>query len=226
MKKIVICGDSFFSADLKFPGTHFSELLDCEEYINLARTGCSNTCIRLQVSRAIELMPDLIIVGATDHSRLEIPLEKYISENGLDNVEYAISFLGNNFSSTVVNQNPQRPVTMHSEHISALSRTGYLPKNKEQAFKYFITELWDEDWEQERNKFIIESSLYTLQFSGIRFVYMPNTNYVPDYLDRKNVFDINLLQMEKLDSSLDTSYHTTEKSQIQIAQKLKEFLNV
>lgn len=185
MKKIVICGDSFFSADLKFPGTHFSELLDCAEYINLARTGCSNTCIRLQVSRAIELSPDLIIVGATDHNRLEIPLEKYISKNGLDNIEYAISHNGSNFSRKIVNQNPHWPITMYSEHISALSKSGYLPESKELAFKYFITELWDENWEQEQNKFIIESSLYTLQFSGIRFVYMPNTNYVPACLDKK-----------------------------------------
>ena len=32
--------------------------------------------------------------------------------------------------------------------------------------------------------------------------------------------------MEKLDSNSVTTYHTTEKSQRQIAQKLKEFLNV
>jgi len=225
MKKIVICGDSYFSADLRFSGTHFSELLDCDKYINLARTGCSNTCIRLQVSRAIELSPDLIILGASDHSRLEIPLEKYIRENGLDNIEYADSHYGYNFSSTIVNQNPQRRVTMLSDHINTLSRLGYLPKNKAVAFKHFITELWDENWEQERNKFIIESSLYALQASSIQFVYMPNTNYVPDGLDKKNVFDINIKEMEKHDIG-ETTYHTTEKSQKQIAQKLKEFLDV
>jgi len=47
----------------------------------------------------------------------------------------------------------------------------------------------------------------------------------PKCLKKKNVFDINIKEMEKHDIG-ETTYHTTEKSQKQIAQKLKEFLDV
>ena len=40
--KLVVCGDSYFSADTTAPGTHFTELLPSSEYINLARAGASN----------------------------------------------------------------------------------------------------------------------------------------------------------------------------------------
>ena len=45
--KLVVCGDSFMSADVHRPETHFSELLENHGHsvINLARGGMSNTGI-------------------------------------------------------------------------------------------------------------------------------------------------------------------------------------
>ena len=69
---IVICGDSFCSADTGKPMTHFSELLDKRyQVINLARGGVSNTVICLQLKKAIELNPALIIFNTTDSTRVE-----------------------------------------------------------------------------------------------------------------------------------------------------------
>lgn len=72
-KKLVVCGDSFNSISTQFKtdkityeNTHWSEVLskrlDCN-LTNLSCPGSSNTLIVLQILEAIELRPDLIISG-------------------------------------------------------------------------------------------------------------------------------------------------------------------
>jgi hypothetical protein len=74
LKKLVVCGDSFNSVSNQYKqnttetyqGTHWSEVisqrLDCD-LINLSCPASSNTVIVIQILEAIELRPDLIIVG-------------------------------------------------------------------------------------------------------------------------------------------------------------------
>jgi len=72
IRKIIVCGDSFCSADAGNPMTHFSELLDNKYQVtNLARGGVSNTVICLQLQTASTLNPDLIIFNTTDFNRTE-----------------------------------------------------------------------------------------------------------------------------------------------------------
>jgi hypothetical protein len=77
MKKLAICGDSWFTSDLSYPGKSFGEVL-ANNYgynlLSLARGGCSNFAINLQVKKAIELNSDVVIVGATTPDRIEIPI--------------------------------------------------------------------------------------------------------------------------------------------------------
>jgi len=89
--KICVCGDSFLTPDVRYPGKHFSEILASKynhEVINLARGGISNFGICLQFEQAIKLRPDIIIYSQTDASRMAIPTGKFIRENGLKNVRY------------------------------------------------------------------------------------------------------------------------------------------
>jgi len=224
--KIAVCGDSILSADTDLPGTHFTELLHSTEYTNVARIGCSNSCIRLQLDRAIELNPDLIILGATDHNRYEVPVGKYISQNSIDNIEYGHTLRCT--SSQYVNSNPQNPVTMFSDHYTTLTRSSYLPSNKLQAFKSFVADLMDEDWEMQRNRFIIESICSTLIFSNINFIYIPClSNYIPNWLDRERVFDLNIEEYMRMDPAPEwNTYHTGIHAQVLIAERIKEQFNV
>ena len=89
--KICVCGDSFLTPDIRYPGTHFSEILANKynhEVINLARGGISNVGICFQFEQAVKLHPDIIIYSQTDASRMAIPTGKFIRNNGLKNIRY------------------------------------------------------------------------------------------------------------------------------------------
>lgn len=116
MKKLGVCGDSFFSPISYDPnnldnghGKHFTEIL-CKklgwELINFARGGCSNQTIRLQIDELIKHKPDVVIIGTTSPDRFEYPINHvriskyddkrshdvvkmgYQEENGLSNIDY------------------------------------------------------------------------------------------------------------------------------------------
>jgi hypothetical protein len=76
-KTIAICGDSWFSADPAMPGKSFGEVM-CDrnswQLWSLARAGCSNFAIGLQVDKAIELGVDAVVIGATTPDRCEFPI--------------------------------------------------------------------------------------------------------------------------------------------------------
>jgi hypothetical protein len=89
--KIIVCGDSFLTPDIRYPGAHFSEILANKhnhEVINLARGGMSNTGICFQFEQAVKLHPDIIIYGQTDSGRMAIPTGNFVRENGLKNFRY------------------------------------------------------------------------------------------------------------------------------------------
>lgn len=88
--RLVVCGDSFMSADTNRPGTHFSEILQSQGYdvINLARGGISNTGIAFQLEAASKLKPDAIIFSSTDTSRVDVVVGKFNPLKGLKNFIY------------------------------------------------------------------------------------------------------------------------------------------
>jgi hypothetical protein len=76
-KVIAVCGDSWFSADTNLPGKSFGEVMcnnNTWNLLSLARGGCSNFAISLQVDKAIELNADFIVVGTTTPDRSEFPI--------------------------------------------------------------------------------------------------------------------------------------------------------
>jgi hypothetical protein len=78
-KTLAICGESWFSSDLIYPHESFGEILSGRHNLNLlslARGGCSNFSIALQVDQAIQMNPDFIIVGCADPDRIEIPIQE------------------------------------------------------------------------------------------------------------------------------------------------------
>lgn len=99
MKKLIVCGDSWLSPVLDFPGTHFSEIFAKELNFDLtsyAMKFCGNPGIAIQINEAIKNKPDLIMFLTGRFDRIEIPLKKgeqsYIlidsSENDFTNYPY------------------------------------------------------------------------------------------------------------------------------------------
>jgi hypothetical protein len=174
-KTIAICGDSFFCSDLKMPGQSFGEVLANTygyELLSLARGGCSNFAINLQVKKAIELQADIVIVGATTPDRIELPIissnisaweklkkafdviswfdnqpNSFDPSRGLSNVKY---FSGVDLSgSHEFLQNP----TIISESMNSLAfqggnnkqYTNLLTEDQKEALKHYMLYLYDSE---------------------------------------------------------------------------------
>lgn len=90
--KIVVCGDSWCSADRNGPGAHFSELLaqDGHDVTNIARGGATNALICFQLQTAISLQPDLVIMNQTDAHRINVFMNQHCFDPkaGLKNFAY------------------------------------------------------------------------------------------------------------------------------------------
>lgn len=84
MKKLIICGDSFMSPVVSYPGTHFSQIFAREAGFELdvyARSGMSNAGIMIQLNSAVIEKPDLIIFCTTSFDRTEVPVKTLANDN-------------------------------------------------------------------------------------------------------------------------------------------------
>ena len=95
---VAVCGDSWFAADVDEPGNSFGEVMCSRNnwsLRSLARGGCSNFAIALQVDKAIELDCDFVVLGTTTPDRSEFPI---INEKNIS-ISYQSIFFGYRFFS-------------------------------------------------------------------------------------------------------------------------------
>jgi len=75
-KKLMVCGCSFSAPSETLPGTSYAEVLAKKldwDLVQLARQGCSNGGIRIQIEEVLKQKPDFAIIAPTFHDRMEIP---------------------------------------------------------------------------------------------------------------------------------------------------------
>lgn len=210
--KIIVCGDSFLTPDIRCPGGHFSEILANKynhEVINLARGGMSNTGICFQFEQAVKLHPDIIIFGQTDSSRMAIPTGKFVRENGLKNFRYTDKVSATCGSEYVGGSDA--PIVddvmislLHDFCWTTLSETNKynLTSEQKEAVKQYITYLHDEELKDVIDNWAIDYWRLTVQSRGIRLL------RYDDYL-------------HKAEATTDDSpyvFHTTLQDQINIAE--------
>ena len=210
--KLAVCGDSWFCSDLKHPGASFGEILTSAnqwELLSLARGGCSNIAISLQVDMAIALNADLVIVGTTSADRIEIPIQptklsstfnwtgwetnvtrSFDKTKGLSNIQYAphpdLSSL-----HTFLND-----PTMISESMNNLAfkraNTEYYSLSDQQleALKLYMIHLYDDRLKQQMDVWIINDACRRLTTANKPFIlcteglysgnYITDSNWLPD----------------------------------------------
>lgn len=190
-----VCGDSWFSSDLLNPGKSFGERIAKQKnwnLISLARGGCSNFAISLQVDKAIELKCDLIIVGCTTPDRIEIPIinnsnkgmwEKLKNNFSWKNWSYlqpevynmlrGISNVEHRHKPDLSNTNPwiSNP-TIISESINNLIVDNPYNLDSEQltALKYYIHHLYDNGIKRQIDCWTMSDSARRLIQSNIPFL--------------------------------------------------------
>lgn len=214
MSKLIVCGCSYSAPSATLPGTAYGEVLaqrlgwDVEI---LARQGCSNGGIRIQIDEVLRQRPTFAIIAPTFHDRMEIPagaapyiptqdenkgwgsdLQKHLQTNhdigydrtaGIDNVNY-----GNN------------PYRMICETIFSLAenydhpyRSSKIDKNTQAAVKQYINYIYDSEWKRQLDEWVIRDGIMQLHYAGVPFLLVANNlwnsgtvraaipSVVPDY---------------------------------------------
>ena len=202
MKKLIVCGCSFSAVSHKeeLKNTSWSERLANKlgwELQNIARQGCSNGGIRIQIDEVIKQRPDFAIITPTSYDRIEIPnfikektkidfskiphrimdmlLQPSVFAQADDNKSYDknagldnINY-GKNHSRMIVE-------TMHS--LSADWQHPYRPNQRvpeeiKKALEMYINYLYDGMWKRQMDEWVIRDGLNQLQAHNIPFLINP-----------------------------------------------------
>jgi len=193
-KKLIVCGCSF-SADSLEPGLQgtgyghqTAKRLGWDVEI-LARQGCSNGGIRVQIDEVLRQKPAFAIIAPTFHDRMEIPakaapydwnknqekgwnpflqrwlqdrthLNGYDPKAGIDNVNYKT--------------NPYRMIceTIFSlaENYEHPYRSAKIDDRTQAAVKEYINYIYDSNWKLQQDQWIIRDGLMQLYHAGIPFL--------------------------------------------------------
>lgn len=215
---LIICGDSFMSADTGRPNTHFSELLSLSGHsvINLARGGISNVGIAFQLQTAARLKPDMIIFSSTSSDRIDIVVKnrKFDPMSGLKNFIYpyksdlstTTQYVGNSNApilsdtiATFLSPRPDLPVELNDPH-----RIEYV--------KQYLTSYHDINFKKTVDDWIIGYWKYKLLEKQIPFIHLNPINKAG-----RLMYDYVKQNPDKISQSV---YHTDELTQTLIAAEL------
>jgi hypothetical protein len=193
-KHLIVAGCSYSAVSQTHPGTAWSELLTQQlgwKLTNLARQGCSNGGIRIQIDEILRQRPDFAIITPTFWDRMEIParaapfdwsrscngwapdIQKHLQDrtikngyrrqDGIDNVNY-----GNNNYNMIC-----ETIFTLAENYPHPYRLGLINKEVRRAVKHYIDRLYDSEWKKQQDEWIIQSGIFELFHAGIEFLLVP-----------------------------------------------------
>ena len=194
-KKLMVAGCSF-SAPRKQPdGTSWSEQLTNQlgwDLVNLARQGCSNGGVRVQIEEIRRQRPDFAIVTPTFWDRMEIPaaaapydwsqptggwsprLQLHLQDrtikngynraDGIDNVNY-----GNNNYNMIC----ETIFTLAENHDHPY-RSRRIDKNTQTAIRHYIDCVYDSAWKKQQDEWIITEGILQMYFDQLAFLVQPS----------------------------------------------------
>lgn len=232
MKTLAVCGDSWFSSELKFPGKSFPEILakqlDCN-LLSLARGGCSNFAIALQIDRAIESRADFIVCTSTTHDRIELPIPPFIfdTDRGLANIKYQPHPDLSSQHDFLVEP------TVISESINNLTRPNLydIPEEQASALMEYVTYLYDDQVKRQTDSWIISDACRRLVKSGIPFLIYTEALYFGSlekdigWLSSKNRIDFNDFSIYNLETTEQTRFHYRFEDAGKIADYIQQRIN-
>ena len=213
MKQLAVCGDSWFSSHPdKIEQSVVGQLVTQHNFLllSLARVGCSNFAIALQIDHAIKAGADFIIVGATTPDRIELPIINdsnrniwarlrqtftwkgwfdyqpgvYLKRRGLANVKYTGRRDLSNRHSFLTDP------TIISESINnlAFGESGALEaygldETRTDALKSYMVHLYDTYVKRQYDSWIISDAIRRIQLAGIPFLLYAGALYDGEYID-------------------------------------------
>lgn len=195
--KLMVAGCSFSAVSQSLPGTSWSERLAAKlgnwDLVNLARQGCSNGGIRLQMDEIIRQRPDFAIVSATFWDRMEIPansapydwdqapsagenppLERHLQDRERGNGYRKHDGIRNvNYGKEPSNMICETIFTL-AENFSHPYRMGKITKQAQSGVRHWIDSIYDNAWKKQCDEWIIREGVITMYLEGIEFLILPN----------------------------------------------------
>jgi len=158
MKTLYICGDSFCSIDIEYPGgwaTQFQKTHDTLDVINLASPGASNFQIYLQVKEALKNNCEYLIYHATSSVRNE-----FVINHSAEKFPGYKNYWNRSF--------PDQDRQMICTSWLTPENTLYLDQSQANLIKTFFKNFINIDTEVEKNYLFICSTLELINSSKVK----------------------------------------------------------
>ena len=240
MPVLGVCGDSYWGATLNdgghWPaehlidseGKHFTELLAKAigyEYFTLARAGCSNSVIRLQIEAMIDKKVDFVIFGNTTEHRIEIPLTTFHRSLGIQNISYE------RYPNQSKKHITKKPTTI-SENLLTLEQ-GHRDINEFQleSIKSYIKDLYDFEYRRHQDTWLLASGVQALKDAKIPYLFLPGWEWInrDRYFAEPNIrisFDRELHpQSYDVKPHNNRLWHTSDEAQVTLFNKVLNYIN-
>lgn len=205
--KIIVCGDSFFTQDPLYLGTHFCELIGANYDSNLqvySKFGASNFAIALQLEHAINQKPDLVLFGLTSVDRFEIPSKPYVFKEGVKNIIYSGHQMQPSFYDL------RKTTTISNSYVN-LQQTDFLKE-------YFVNH-YDQELKRAQDFLMVRSMLYKLEKDNIPFVFTRGGLTGPNWTEwSAQEVDFNTASPWNFVEDHTPIYHTTTKKQTELSR--------
>lgn len=143
------------------------------EHVSLARPGATNYVIRMQIDRAIQDQADYVVVCPTSSDRFDIPMDTddWYPNLTLKDVHYRGYFAES--CDNVEQKQPTRIVSDVADNIFLDQHQAGIPDTQQQALKQVIAYLHNSTMSRHKEHYIIRDGLFTLQQTGIDFLFIP-----------------------------------------------------
>ena len=169
MSRVVICGDSFFDIDDRFPNLHWRDKLDPHyEIYTLARGGGSNFSISLQIYQCLQFRPSVVFITFTSVPRIEFLKD----QNSLTQLN----------SIVLTNLKDSEEFIWKLRDCSIRSYDHALPNHNNDKFLEWMP-WYIEELEIVKNYFYIKSALSLLKIQKIPFYF--SLGGFEEFLDKK-----------------------------------------
>lgn len=240
MPVLGVCGDSYWGATLNagrnWPaphlidseGKHFTELLSKAidyDYYTLARAGCSNSVIRLQIEAMIDKKVDFVIFGNTTENRIELPISTFRREFGIHNISYE------SYPNQSKKNITKKPTTI-SENLMTLQQ-GHADINEfqQESIKNYLKDLFDFEYKRHQDTWILASGVQALRDAKIPYLFLPGWDWIRHdrYFNKPDVRISFLpeLHPQSYDAkpNNDRLWHTSDEAQVKLFNHVLNYIN-
>jgi hypothetical protein len=194
-KKLMVAGCSFSAFSKQLPGTSWSEVLARRldwDLVNLARQGCSNGGIRIQIDEIRRQRPDFAIVSPTFWDRMEIPasaapydwsqesggwnpkLQQHLQNRTLKNGYDRADGINNvNYGNNNYNMICETIFSLAEDHDHPY-RSGRISKDSQKSIRQWINSIYDANWKKQQDEWIMVEGILQMYLDDIKFLVLPN----------------------------------------------------